>query len=60
MNKTMSLSAMRAKFGSAYHVSKILGISQGAISRWKRVPDHHLARLHDHPGGRLKRGGLRK
>lgn len=57
--QTMTKTAMRKKFGSAYHVAKILGISQSAISRWKRVPEHHLEYLLAHPGGKLKRGGPR-
>lgn len=60
MNKTMSIAAMRRKFGSDYHVAQVLKISQSAVSRWKAVPAHRVEALLAHPGGKLKRGGPRK
>lgn len=59
MSKTMSLSAMRKKFGSYYHVALILDLNESTIGRWKRVPPHHLDKLLAHPGGKLVRGGRR-
>lgn len=61
MQPTMTVAEAVKKFGTRYHIAKVLRITESAVSRWgAMVPQHRVSKLLRHPGGRLKRGGLRK
>jgi hypothetical protein len=58
--KPMTVAEAVSKFGSMYHVAKILGISQSAVGRWgEMVPQHRAGKLHAKPAKKLQRGGFR-
>ncbi len=56
----LTKAAAKRKFGSFYHVAKVLGLTPSSVGRWVRyVPDKYVAELNAHPGGQLERGGKR-
>jgi hypothetical protein len=59
MNK-LTVSAAKHKFGSLYHVAKLLNLNRSSIGRWGRyVPDKYAQALHALPAQKLERGGKR-
>jgi hypothetical protein len=56
----MTVAAARKKFGSLYHIAKLLDRNISSVSRWgKYVPQDYVATLQALPESRLKRGGVR-
>jgi hypothetical protein len=56
----LTKAAAKRKFGSYYHIAKVLGLTPSSVGRWERfVPDKYVPQLDAHPGGRLEMGGKR-
>lgn len=59
MAKTMTVAEARKKFGSYYHIARIVNRNLSTVLKWQRIPAEHIPTLLNHPGGRLQRGGRR-
>jgi hypothetical protein len=56
----ITLAQARIKFGSNYHIARLLGLNASSVCRWGRwVPDKYAAILISTPGLHLSRGGKR-
>jgi hypothetical protein len=56
----LTKAAAKRKFGSYYHIAKVLGLEPSSVTRWVRfVPEKYVPALEAHPGGVLEKGGKR-
>ena len=56
----LTLSAAKRKFGSLYHVAKLLELHPSTVTRWGQyVPDKYAPKLESIPAKRLEQGGAR-
>ena len=55
----ITLAAAVRKFGSRYHIARLLDLAPSSVCRWKAIPDDMQAKLIALPASKLKRGGKR-
>jgi hypothetical protein len=53
----ITVAEARRKFGSNYHIARLVGVHKSTVGRWGRmVPKEHAPKLVELPAARLKRG----